>query len=810
MIVLLFCYTGYSQQITLDTYGGNNTTEEYWYWSGGFPVIGQGFAPNSEVTVFATDPNGITWRNFIGTSDENGAFSIQISAKKIRSVLGQHLVTATDSEGNTATANLNVVANIKEVLNTTVQPAELTVSEMGNRGILIKCSGITPLAEVRVIISSPNASSSEIEPTINGYPTKYADENGNFQMEINLHTYSFPWGPDLPDTPGKWSITVHDWSNSNYGQLDFRIWPDDPNPSNYCTIQPQEPSEVGYPITSFEIVDVNSNTSSVNSTDYYEDFTSVVFNLNAGDSYTVRLKGKSLTSYAADTYTMFIDWNHNGVLDEQNEIVQEGYIFDSTGEDDKFTEFQFTVPENAINGDTRLRILKIRSTTTYSMFWPEGACGYYLGEGQVEDYTLNIEGGITIPECVFTNCPQNITLTAEPGANSAVVDYDLNVDCEDLNGVCEINYPGNGFGLLPISNPIVANDFDIPQGSNALLVQITANIARAAYSSSANIYFYEDNNGVPGALITSFLNTPYTSQTEVGSVGYPVFECVFDLPTPLSLSEGKYWLGLNVGGPLISWESTSNVSTEVSYTSFSSGESWEANDDNDGVFKIVYECAVNPISDTEIVLVQGLESGSQFPIGTTTVQHHLVYDGFVIDNCTFDVIIEAAAPTNCVITCPDDIEVNAESGQTNAVVDYQVGFQCETGGSMAELMLIEGLASGSVFPLDTTIVSYHLVYDDQVLSNCSFKVIVKSDVSVFEHNNSGLSVYPNPVTDKLNIDYANDISRVLVFDLYGRQVYSQEPDNNHVQLDLSYLANGIYFVKLETGNEVKSFRFLKD
>lgn len=680
---------------------------------------------------------------------------------------------------------------------------------MGNSGILIKCSGITPLAEVRLILSSPNASSSEIEPTMNGYPTKFADENGDFQMEINLNTYSWPWGSDLPDTPGKWSLTVHDWSNSNYGTVNFRIWPDAPNPSSYCAIEPQEPSAMIYPITSFEIVDVNINTSSVNATDYYEDFTNVCFNLNAGDTYTVRLKGRSFTSYAADTYTLFIDWNHNGVLDEQNEIVHEGYIFNSTGEDDKYTEFHLTVPENAVNGHTRLRILKMRSTTTYSMFWPEGACGYYSGGGQVEDYTLNIEGGITIPECVFTNCPQNITLTAEPDANSAVVEYELNVDCEHLSGICEINYPGNGYSLLPISNPIVANDFDIPQGSNALLVQISANIARAAYSSSANIFFYQDNNGVPGDLITSFLNTPYTSQTEVGTVGYPVFECVFDLPIPISLSEGKYWLGLNIGGPLIFWESTSNVSTETSYTSYNSGESWVANDDNDGVFKIVYECAINPLSDTEIVLIQGLESGSQFPVGTTTVQHNLVYNGFVIDNCIFDVTVEAAAPTNCMIICPDDIVLIAASGQTSAIVNYLIDYQCETGSNLAELILVEGLASGSGFPLDTTIVTYHLVYDNQVISNCSFSIIVKSDVSVFDYNNSGLSVYPNPVIDKLNIDYAKDISSVSVFDLYGRQVFSQEANSNQVQLDLSSLANGLYFVILKTGNEFKSFRFLK-
>lgn len=405
--MLLLFSLGKAQQITLDTsdtanlYGQTlpqGTIEQYWYWSWGFKVVGEGFIPNSEVTVHATNPNGKPWRNFIATSDASGNFSIQISAKKNRSILGQHIVNATDGT-TSVNATLTVIANIQEVVNTSTTPNQLTLAEFANDKVTIKSTGLTPNAEVKINIFSPDDSGSEIDENT----PKYADANGEFEMDINLFTPSYPWGDYMPEVPGKWAVTVHDFSSqyTNYGQSEFRVLPDNPSPSNYCTIE-QIPSSTGqkiiFPITSFEIVGINSHNSSLDSESFYEDFTSTIFNLTAGETYTVKLKGINGSDFGADTYTIFIDWNQNGILDEENEVIQEGFIFGSTGEDDKFTEFQIKVPENALNGDTRLRILKVASWTSTSMYWPTGSCGHFDVNGQAEDYTLNIKDGLGVSD----------------------------------------------------------------------------------------------------------------------------------------------------------------------------------------------------------------------------------------------------------------------------------------------------------------------------------------------------------------------------------------------------------------------------
>ena len=132
-LMLVFVVTGIStaQQITLDTslvYPTQGTIEEFWYWSGGFPVLGEGFDANSTITVFATDPDGTPWRDFIGASDAQGNFSVQISAKKIRSILGEHIITATDGQ-NTVTAILTVIANERETLNSTATPQQINQTQ---------------------------------------------------------------------------------------------------------------------------------------------------------------------------------------------------------------------------------------------------------------------------------------------------------------------------------------------------------------------------------------------------------------------------------------------------------------------------------------------------------------------------------------------------------------------------------------------------------------------------------------------------------------------------------------------------------
>lgn len=75
---------------------------------------------------------------------------------------------------------------------------------------------------------------------------------------------------------------------------------------------------------------------------------------------------------------------------------------------------------------------------------------------------------------------------------------------------------------------------------------------------------------------------------------------------------------------------------------------------------------------------------------------------------------------------------------------------------------------------------------------------------------ANLSVYPNPVSDRLNIDYKENISYLTVYDLSGRSVKSLSTNNSNNSIDVSDLKSGIYMLRIKTeNNNVSTVKFIK-
>lgn len=78
-------------------------------------------------------------------------------------------------------------------------------------------------------------------------------------------------------------------------------------------------------------------------------------------------------------------------------------------------------------------------------------------------------------------------------------------------------------------------------------------------------------------------------------------------------------------------------------------------------------------------------------------------------------------------------------------------------------------------------------------------------------NNTFLSVYPNPCTDKLMIaNPRQDIMQIEVFDVNGKMVYSY--DNCHqllIQLPVNHILPGFYIIRAKTLNSVRTAKIIK-
>jgi len=89
--------------------------------------------------------------------------------------------------------------------------------------------------------------------------------------------------------------------------------------------------------------------------------------------------------------------------------------------------------------------------------------------------------------------------------------------------------------------------------------------------------------------------------------------------------------------------------------------------------------------------------------------------------------------------------------------------------------------------------------------------VVASSLAVndISKKNSTFTVYPNPVTDIVNIDSQVKIKSIKIFDVSGRSVISSEVNDTKFIVNLSKLAAGNYIVSAETENGLQSAKIIK-
>lgn len=95
-----------------------------------------------------------------------------------------------------------------------------------------------------------------------------------------------------------------------------------------------------------------------------------------------------------------------------------------------------------------------------------------------------------------------------------------------------------------------------------------------------------------------------------------------------------------------------------------------------------------------------------------------------------------------------------------------------------------------------------LMYVDDVV--CAVGLL-----SVDDFSESKFSVYPNPVTDILNIKSASSVDNVKVYDLLGKVVLQANPGKISPSIDMSGLSSGAYLVQVTIGNATNTVKVLK-
>lgn len=111
--------------------------------------------------------------------------------------------------------------------------------------------------------------------------------------------------------------------------------------------------------------------------------------VSSGQSYDITLKGNTDGDFE-NRFVVFIDWNQNGILDDQGEVYfGDGNltISNSTGLDAIQATGTIAVPADALPGTTRMRVKKLFGATNPNTANPCLGAGW----GQVLDFNITVE-----------------------------------------------------------------------------------------------------------------------------------------------------------------------------------------------------------------------------------------------------------------------------------------------------------------------------------------------------------------------------------------------------------------------------------
>ncbi len=107
------------------------------------------------------------------------------------------------------------------------------------------------------------------------------------------------------------------------------------------------------------------------------------------------------------------------------------------------------------------------------------------------------------------------------------------------------------------------------------------------------------------------------------------------------------------------------------------------------------------------------------------------------------------------------------------------------------------------------------IYDDEGLVKAyglgidNYKLIDSSVASISNLEALGFEFYPNPTNNVLNLTARESINQVNIYNLLGQEVMKKQPSKTSMQLNLFNLPIGYYIVKVQVGNEIGSFKILK-
>jgi hypothetical protein len=84
-----------------------------------------------------------------------------------------------------------------------------------------------------------------------------------------------------------------------------------------------------------------------------------------------------------------------------------------------------------------------------------------------------------------------------------------------------------------------------------------------------------------------------------------------------------------------------------------------------------------------------------------------------------------------------------------------------------------------------------------------------SEVSVSDINQNNISIYPNPVTNQINISFSEIIETIVLLTIDGKSLQSTTTNSKESSINLQEIPRGVYVLKIHSNNNIYFRKIVK-
>jgi gliding motility-associated-like protein/uncharacterized repeat protein (TIGR01451 family) len=367
-----------------------------------------------------------------------------------------------------------------------------------------------------------------------------------------------------------------------------------------------------------------------------------------------------------------------------------------------------------------------------------GQCSFNVTVNDTEDPTIS--------------CPSDITVSNDPSLCGAVVTYIVPSGTDNCSGSTTDLISGQASGtVFPVGTTVVTYEVTDASGNTAQCsFNVIVNDTEDPTISCPSDITVSNDAGVCGATVT--YTTPTGSDNCAGATTSMIAGQASGTVFPVGTTVVTYEVTDASGNTAqCSFNVTVNDTEDPTITCPS--DITVSNDAGVCGATVTYVApsGTDNCAGSTTALVAGLPSGSLFPIGTTLVTYEVTDASGNTAQCFFNVTVNDTEDP--MISCPSDITVSNDAGVCGAIVTYTAPIGSDNCAGSTTSM-IAGQASGTVFPVGTTVVTYEVTDASGNTAQCSFNVTVND-------TEDPTIICPNDVTvDNDPGDCAADVANI--------------------------------------------------